>query len=97
MRSGTDRDGGCGAAVRGILDEEAMSGTRAIERRLRAHRHTRLVDSYDYPGAVKLIGRLCQCWGGVSDLLVPVTAGGPVPEPYSTLLDHSEIDWVQLV
>jgi hypothetical protein len=76
----------------GILDDEALSGTRAIERRLRTHRHARLVDSSDYGGAAGLIGRLCRCWGGVADLLVPITSGSPISEPYGALLDDSEID-----
>jgi hypothetical protein len=75
-----------------ILDDEALSGARAVSRRLRAHRHARLLDNQDYGAAVGLIGRLCQSWGGVADLLVPVSPGGPVPEPYDALLSHSEID-----
>jgi hypothetical protein len=80
--------------VRRVLDDESLTGVRAVDRHLRMHRHARLVDDSDYAAATALIGRLCRCWGAVADLLVPVPPSGPVPALYDRLLYHSEIDSV---
>jgi hypothetical protein len=80
--------------MRKILDDESLSGVRAVGRYLRMYRNARLVDTTDYSAATALIGRLCRCWGAVADLLIPVSPSGPIPEPYDSLLDHSEIDSV---
>ena len=80
--------------MRGILDDEALAGVRAVDRRLRMHRHARLIDDADYAAATALIGRLCRCWGAAADLLIPVPLSGPIPAPYNRLIYHSEIDSV---
>src|SRR6516165_1394277 len=80
--------------VRRILDDESLSGARAVDRHLRMHRHARLVEDGDYAAATALIGRLCRCWGAVADLLIPVPPSGPIPAPYDRLIYHSEIDSV---
>lgn len=77
-----------------MLDDESLAGVRAVDRRLRMHRHARLVDDADYAAATALIGRLCRCWGAVADLLIPVAPSGPIPAPYDRLIYHSEIDSV---
>ena len=93
-RHPTNQAGGEHRDVRRILDDESLAGVRAVDRRLRMHRHARLVDDGDYTAAIVLIGRLCRCWGAVADLLIPVSPSGPMPSPYDRLIYHSEIDSV---
>ncbi|WP_329182817.1 MULTISPECIES: hypothetical protein [Streptomycetaceae] len=46
----------------------------------------------DYPRLRELVEHLCQVWGGVGDLLVPVAPDGSISQLYLHLLRHCELD-----
>ena len=74
-----------------ILDEELLAGVSAAELHLRPARHARLLDADDYEAACAEVELVCQLWGGMADLLVPVNGDG-TPDPYPTLLRHADVD-----
>ncbi|MFI9757623.1 hypothetical protein ACIHFB_06730 [Streptomyces sp. NPDC051963] len=78
--------------MQGFLDRDALSGTYPAQRHLRPVRHARLVFDSDFDDFVQVVERLCQTWGGASDLLVPVSREGAVEESYVDLLRRSELD-----
>ena len=74
-----------------ILDEELLAGVSAAELHLHPARHARLLDADDYEAACAEVELVCQLWGGMADLLVPVNGDG-TPDPYPTLLRHADVD-----
>ncbi|MGW3993206.1 hypothetical protein ACWEF6_06930 [Amycolatopsis sp. NPDC004772] len=76
-----------------VLDDTLRSGAAAAELHLRPPRTARLLPEDDYSGAVETISRMCQTWGGVADLLVPVNQEGP-SQFYRNLVCMSDIDRV---
>lgn len=79
-----------------VLDDEPVNGARVVERSLRPVRHVRLVWGDDYQGACAVIERLCHLWGGVADLLVPVSRDGQCAAAYRRLLIGVDADFLTL-
>lgn len=74
----------------GLLDDRRLNGVISVERRLRATRAVRSVDSYDH--AVAIVGTLCQQMGGISDLLIPADTSDSLHSWYLRVIDTSELD-----
>jgi len=79
--------------MRGLLDDDLLSGASEVTILLRPERYVRPVAAHDMPGLLTEIQRLCQVWGGPAQPVVPVEFG-QIPAPYARLLPTEQIDFV---
>lgn len=79
--------------MRGLLDNELLSGPYEVSTRLRPTRYAWPVADDDVIGLMSRIEWLCQVWGGAGQPLLPVH-DGQIPVHYNRLLQTEQIDYV---